>query len=113
MSDDDKDWDDIIEQEDNPYNNPDDTFDNEDSAYIAGHTLGLDSEGVAVDLDSFDYPSMATDEIILAFKQGFEDGAREWVDKTFGDDIDSDLNAPAMTTDEVLDKPLQKDTSEE
>ena len=87
-SNDNRDWDDIMEDEDNPFNNPDDTFLGEENAYIAGYILGFNDieKGGCTDLETdIEYPSYATDDIIKQFKQGYHDGATAAVDKIFGD----------------------------
>ena len=87
-SNDNRDWDDIMEDEDNPFDNPDDTFLGEENAYKKGYKLGfndIENNG-CTDLETdIDYPSYATEEIIKQFKQGYHDGASDAVDKIYGD----------------------------
>jgi len=96
MSNDDRDWDDIIEDEDNPFDNPDTTFDSEDNAFEAGKKLALENNGNAIDLDSeICYPSLADENVINAFKAGYKAGGRIWFDREFGtgeDDEDKDFD---------------------
>jgi len=94
MSNDDKDWDDIIEDEDNPYDNPDTSFDSEENAFEAGKRLAIENDGNAIDLDSeICYPSLADEDVINAFKEGYKAGGRIWFDREFGTgDDDEDMN---------------------
>ena len=80
------DFDDIMDDEDNPFDNPDLTFESEESSYNAGFKLGIENESFdAIDLDrDIEYPAMAFEEK-KAFKAGYHDGSRKRVDMTFGD----------------------------
>ena len=83
------DWDEIMNEEDNPFNNPDDTFDCEDNAYQAGYKLGYsDSEnGYLTDLNhDIDYPKYADSEIKEQFKEGYKNGSSDAFENQFEDD---------------------------
>jgi hypothetical protein len=88
------DWDDILNQEDNPYDNPDTTFDCEDSAYEAGIILALENEnGSSIDIDTeICFPSLAGSEIKKAFKAGYRKGADIRNERDFGDGEQEDMN---------------------
>ena len=93
MSYDNRDWDEIIEDEDNPFDNPDTTFDSEDSAFEAGKMLALENNSNAVDLDrEICYPSLADEDVIKAFKDGYKAGGRIWFDREFGTGVDDDFD---------------------
>ena len=81
------DLDDIINQEDNPYDNPDDAFDNEENAYNAGYTLAFEAEGDTIDIDrEIDFPSLTDKDVIQAFKRGFEYGGIDYMEMVYGDE---------------------------
>ena len=87
MSDDDREWDEIMNDEDNPFDNPDDTFMCEENAYKAGYELSFNEEGSIMDLDKdIEYPSMATDEAIKAFKRGFNYGSIDRIEVDYGEE---------------------------
>jgi len=110
MKNDDRDWDDIIEDEDNPFDNPDTTFESEDSAFEAGKNLALENNGNAIDLDKeICYPSLADEDIINAFKDGYKAGGRLWFDREFGTDEDNqDTDVEINEKDDVDDKNKKK-----
>jgi hypothetical protein len=87
---DDKDFDDMMDEEDNPYDNPDDTFYYEEKAYKAGYQLGYEDteNNNTTDLDDIDYSSFADEEIIEEFKRGVKEGSLDAIEKMYGDDDD-------------------------
>jgi len=92
MSNDNKDWDELINEEVNPYDNPDMTFYYEEDAYRAGYNLGLEDieNNNTTDLErDIDYGSFADEEIIDEFKQGYKKGSSDGFDKIYGNDEDS------------------------
>jgi len=94
MSDDnDEDWNEIICQENNPYDDPDMTFECEDDAFEAGVQLSLENvTGDAIDLDSeIEYYSEEP-EIIKAFKAGYNSGSRIKIDKEYGSTETEEIN---------------------
>jgi hypothetical protein len=93
---DDREWDEIMEDEDNPFDNPDETFSFEESAYKAGHELGFKDieNNTRTNLEGdIDYPSFTTEEIIEQFKQGYRKGLTDAYNKMYEDTDESfDVN---------------------
>ncbi|MCL2721945.1 MAG: hypothetical protein FWD47_11485 [Treponema sp.] len=90
------DWDDLINEEDNPYDDPDLTFESEESSFNAGFYLALENESFdATDLDrDIVYPEMAFEEK-KAFKAGYHDGAMKLFNLIYGDNKDEvDIRPP-------------------
>jgi len=91
--DDDREWDDIMNDEDNYYDKPDETFMNECNAEKAGYRLGYD-DIVYGDITNLErdivYPSMASDEAINAFKHAYRKGRSDAVDKLYGYELEYD-----------------------
>ena len=83
------DFDDIMDDEDNPFDNPDLTFESEESSYNCGFYSALENESFdAIDLDrDILYPAMAFEEK-KAFKAGYHDGAIKLFDLIYGDNKD-------------------------
>jgi hypothetical protein len=90
MSDDD-DFDDILNEEDNPFDKPDMTFYSEESAYKAGFKLGLDclENPIFIDID-IDYPPDTEEEIIESFEDGYNKGANIAINRAFSTEEDDD-----------------------
>jgi len=81
------DFDEMISEEDNPFDNPDNTFSCEGTAYRAGYKLAMTNDGNAIDLGTeIDYPSMADEDAIDAFREGYKDGGLAWIDARYGDE---------------------------
>ena len=94
-------WDDILNQEDNPYDNPfdDDNFSCPDNAYKTGYAFAHDCNGDAVDFETeIEFPTMATNTAIKAFKKGFDDGCRKLIDETYGEDNSEEKYNPMVYT---------------
>jgi hypothetical protein len=72
------DWDDIMCQENNSYNNPDTAFDCPDNAYEAGYYDALENDGDAIDFNEIEFPSMTSRTTIKAYKVGYKDGCTAW-----------------------------------
>lgn len=97
MDDDDKELDEILNEEDNPYNNPDTTFDCEDNAYEAGYELGFSDikNNNLTDLESeIDYPTFVDKDIKKSFKSGYKNGSTAAVDEIYGDEDSEKKNTP-------------------
>jgi len=94
---DNRDWDEIINEEDNPFNNPDTTFDCEDNAYEAGYKLGFSDikNNNLTDLENdIDYPTSVDKDIIKSFKSGYKNGSTAAVDEIYGDKDNEEKNIP-------------------
>jgi hypothetical protein len=87
QSSDDMEWDEIIESEDNPFNNPDTSFEDEDSAYDAGYELGKeDAEGGGCTVfDDIVYPFGTDDEVKEKYKEGYQDAWDDYTEITYGE----------------------------
>jgi len=92
------DWDDIMMDENNPYDNPDLTFESEDSAFQAGIKLALENEdGSSIDLENdIDYPSMIDDDIKKAFKSGVNLGSQILINRQYGDEDEEEVNVNTL-----------------
>jgi len=112
MSDDDKEFDEIMNQEDNPFNNPDTTFDCEDNAYKAGYELGFNDikNNNLTDLESeIDYPTFVDKDIKKSFKSGYKNGSTAAVDEIYGDEDSEGKNTPKTYYDENDDSEINED----
>ena len=96
MSDND-DWDDIICEEDNPYDNPDMTFYSVSSAFEAGVKLGLENTDGEIDFNTeIDYPPMTERKIKKAFEVGYSKGATIRINQQFGNEDEEPVNPSTL-----------------
>jgi len=87
------DWDEILNQEDNPYDNPDLTFECEDSAFDAG--INFEKENISNDAIDFNTEidfSNVDREIIKAFKAGVHEAASEKTKRLYGNENEEEVN---------------------
>ena len=91
-------WENIMNEEENPYDNPDTTFENEDNAFKAGITLALENEnGDAIDLDNdINYPSFTEKKVIKAFKVGYKKGTEFRNNRDYGDSDEEEVNISTL-----------------
>jgi len=88
-----KEYDDIIYEEDNPYDNPDTTFESEDSAFKAGVILAIENEnGDAIDFDTEIDFTLVDNDIKKAFVAGYKKGADIRNERDYGDSEQEEIN---------------------